>query len=391
MTTGLDAQVKDLEAGKADLKTKIRETLARTNKRYQLKLTRLQSDRASDNLKIQTLRSDYAALDNMLQAVEKEKAVLGVRSAQAERTVITLRDDLEITLRQCKRSKGEEHRLSKEVAKLKEENLVFKNNLLRSERYQEEVNRLNKELRAGNLGLEEELRESAAKRLEESSKQTSGEVGTLRAHNLRLKEEVRRSVANYRRLEVEANKTGSTLKMQIERLEDDLEATRNLLATANLEGRKSTHLLDMLRNAKADLEIKNRNLQQRCGRLEKKISVEVEPTTETRDLANTIQSLCAQLLAQSAKVITLEENCRSAREENARLEGALALEMGFVDQIRDEMLSISNQSDRLRNFEEATREVSKIGTKKEALENDPECLLKFEEEEKPNIFKEEFD
>jgi hypothetical protein len=212
----------------------------------------------------------------------------------------------------------------------------------------------------------------------------------LRAHNLRLKEEVRRSVAKCSRLEAEANKTGSTLKTQNKRLEDDLAATRNLLAAANWEGQKSPHLLDTLRKAKADLEVKNRNLQQRCGRLEKKISTEVEPT-ETRDLADTTQSLRAQLLAQSAKVVTLEEDCRSAREENVKLEEALALEMGFVDQIKGEMLAISNQPDCPQNFKKATREASKIGTKREALENDRQYLLKFEEEEKPNIPKEELD
>jgi hypothetical protein len=55
------------------------------------------------------------------------------------------------------------------------------------------------------------------------------------------------------------------------------------------------------------------------------------------------------------------------------------------------MLAISNQPDCPRNSKEGTREGLEIGTKREALENGPEYLLKVEEKEKPNILKVEFD
>ena len=56
-------------------------------------------------------------------------------------------------------------------------------------------------------------------------------------------------VAKCSQLEAEANKMGSTLKTQSKHLEDDF-AVRNSLATLNLEGQKSTHLLDTLRSGR---------------------------------------------------------------------------------------------------------------------------------------------
>ena len=230
--------------------------------------------------------------------------------------------------------------------------------------------------------------------LEESEKRVRKRFAKLRANHRRLIKEGRRPCAKCNQREAELKKNGcgdSTHETLINLLGDHLQGARNMLTTATVEELVLKATLHNLRTEKAELEVENQNLQQRCGRLEKQISTEAKPTTEARDLADTTQSPRAQLLTQSAKIVALEEDCRSAREENVRLEEALALEMRFVDQIKAEMLAISDQPDCPRNSKKGTREGLEIGTKREALENDAEYLLKVEEKERPSILKVEFD
>ena len=202
----------------------------------------------------------------MLQPVGKEKAVLGVRNARAERTVKTTRDDLEAILQQSKRSEddGGNLNLKRLCERSKdEEYLSTEVTGLRREMHQEEINRLSKELetlRAGNLKLKEVLRKSTAKseRLAESPKHID-EIGALRAHNLRLKWEVRRSLQNaagWKRRQTKRDRR-SKHKQTFGGLCGDEE----LAGHCEPGGTKIDTPTRYAQEGEADLEVKNRNRQ----------------------------------------------------------------------------------------------------------------------------------
>jgi chromosome segregation ATPase len=218
-----------------------------------------------------------------------------------------------------------------------------------SGKFEGQVQHLNEEmgtLRVDNLALKEDLCQSGVKyaRLAEESKKVVEELRTFRANNFRLKEEVHRTGAKCSQLEADIKTGESMSKAQNNRLGDDLAAARKLLATADQEGQNSMRMLETLKKANLDLNGKNRNLLQRCGRLEKCVSLQINRSAENIELAE-------------------------------RLKEDLAREIRVIDQIRDkvagvvagEILAIFDDSDHLPRSQ---------------------CLPKLKEEEKPTVVKE---
>jgi len=213
------------------------------------------------------------------------------------------------------------------------------------------------------------------------------EMVAVRALNLRLKEEACRGVAQCSRLDVEVKKVecgAPVLRLENQRLEQELLWMQRQMAEAMDESQEKLKWMN------GDLQAKNLNLQQWCGRLERWVTPQGDRAADSKELTDANQKLRTQLIA-------LEESSWTAQEENERLHVELTQERGVVDEIRNRVagiveegiLAFSNCLEPLLTSEAIIHVKFKADATEEANTKGSEYLLKSKEKEKPRAVKEE--